>query len=93
MLKEDRAISNLLTINPPDVLLSTFTFLPDSKRTIPNYVRFMADYNLLPNDALLLTVCHLNGIEQLASYDRTDFEYACSCEGIRLVSRPEELET
>jgi predicted nucleic acid-binding protein len=36
----------------------------------------------LPNDALILSLCKLNKIHVLASYDANDFQAACAKEGI-----------
>lgn len=44
----------------------------------------MGKYNLLPNDALILATCKLNGIERIASYDN-DFVAACTGERIQLI--------
>lgn len=91
-LKENRTIQALLRANPPDILLNLFTFLPDSSQTISVYIDLMAKYNLLPNDALILSACVLNNIPFLASYDLTDFENACVGEGIRLISDVSNLD-
>jgi predicted nucleic acid-binding protein len=85
-LKENRVIAALLTANPPDTLLNLFTFLPDSSQTISVYIDLLTKYNLLPNDALILSACLLHNILYLASYDRIDFEKACVAEGIILIS-------
>ncbi len=45
---------------------------------------------LLPNDALILATCKLNGIDQLASYD-ADFAAACTGEGIQLIQSVADL--
>ncbi|WP_229321286.1 PIN domain-containing protein [Larkinella knui] len=85
-LKENRLIPALLTANPPDILLHLFTLLPDSSQTISIYIDLMIKYNLLPNDALILSACLLHNIPYLASYDQTDFEKACAGEGVILIS-------
>jgi predicted nucleic acid-binding protein len=53
-------------------------------------IDFMKIYNLLPNDALILATCKLENIAILASYD-TDFTKACLNEGIKLISKVEDL--
>ena len=50
----------------------------------------MEQYNLLPNDAIILATCKLNDIPQLASYD-ADFDAACRDEGIRLIKSISDL--
>ena len=49
---------------------------------------FMANYNLLPNDAIILATCKLHGITQLASHD-SDFIIPCQAEGIELLREEE----
>ena len=46
---------------------------------------FMSNYNLLPNDAIILATCKIHNITQLASHDK-DFEAACKAEGIELLT-------
>jgi uncharacterized protein len=53
-------------------------------------IDFMKIYNLLPNDALILATCKLENITILATYD-TDFTKACLEEGIKLISKVEDL--
>jgi len=45
----------------------------------------MQQYNLLPNDAIILATCKIHNITQLASHDK-DFEAACKAEGITLLT-------
>ncbi|WP_262508243.1 PIN domain-containing protein [Spirosoma fluviale] len=59
-------------------------FLEPGPGVIPLYLHYMEQYNLLPNDALILATCKLNGIEKIASYD-ADFAPACLGEGIQLI--------
>lgn len=92
-LKENREIAALLTVNPPDTLLNLFTFLPDNSQTVSLYIDLMTKYNLLPNDALILSACILHRIPYLASYDLTDFEKACDGENIMLISNISALTT
>ncbi len=42
-------------------------------------------YNLLPNDAIILAICKIHGIIQLASHDK-DFVEPCKQEGITLLT-------
>ncbi|MDI3497206.1 type II toxin-antitoxin system VapC family toxin [Archaeoglobus sp.] len=50
--------------------------------------KLILDYNLLPNDALILATCKYYGIKYLASLD-TDFEKACEAEKVTLINSPE----
>lgn len=90
-LKMSRQIPVLLQQAAPVPLLSQFIVLPNGNEIIPEYLRLMQQYNLLPNDALILATCRLHGIHYLASHDTTDFGPACAGEGIRLVSGVGEL--
>jgi len=51
----------------------------------------MKQYNLLPNDALILATVKINYIDILASYDKKDFENPCKEEGIKLITSISEL--
>lgn len=90
-LKENAVIPALLSANSPELLLEKFTFLPDSRRTISTYLNLMTKYNLLPNDALILSACVLHEVPALASYDKPDFERACLGESIQSISDASEL--
>ena len=83
-LKRDGTIPAIIGPHNPVGLLSNMTLLESGPAIIPLYLHYMEQYNLLPNDALILATCKLNGIEQMASYD-SDFEAACHNEGIRLI--------
>jgi uncharacterized protein len=50
----------------------------------------MQQYNLMPNDALILATCKLHRITRLASYD-SDFATACTAKGIRLMQTVADL--
>ena len=89
-LKRDNAIGEIINQHNPTNFLETMTFLSVKESIIPLYLRLMQDYNLLPNDALILATCKLNNIIQLASFD-TDFAPACAGEGIQLISQVSDL--
>ncbi len=89
-LKRDGAVSQIVGSYSPADVLSRLTFLEPGNALIPLYLQFMVEYNLLPNDALILATCKLSGIDQIASYD-ADFAPACFAEGIRLVQRISDL--
>lgn len=90
-LKERGAIPGILIQQSPEEFLGLFTVLPNSNALIPEYLRLMTAYNLLPNDALILATCLLHGIRQVASHDDPDFGPACRGEGLRLVGVPADL--
>ena len=89
-LKRDGNISQSITMNNPVSLLSKLTYLEPGAAIIPLYLHFMEQYNLLPNDALILAICKLSGITQIASYD-ADFAPVCRREGIRLIQQLTDL--
>ena len=89
-LKVNRMISDTLAKADIEPVLFQFTFLANSPTVVSLYLHYMAAYNLLPNDALILATCKLHNITQLASYD-SDFATACTAEGIRLVQTVADL--
>jgi len=90
-LKVTRKVPVLLQQVNPLPFLGQFTVLSNGNELIPEYLRLMQQYNLLPNDALILATCRLHGLTQLASHDLTDFGPACAGEGIQLVSEVSQL--
>ena len=84
-IKERKEISKVIQIYKEDELLTNFEFLPSSKEIISIVPALMGKYNLLPNDAIILATCKINGIQFLASYD-ADFLVPCNEEGITLLS-------
>ena len=89
-LKRDGSIPQLIAESNPTQFLETFTHLSTFQNIIPLYLRLMQQYNLLPNDALILATCLNNGIKTIASFD-TDFKEACQNEDILLVSDMAQL--
>lgn len=89
-LQQGQQIGRLLLQDDQHDFLSLFSILPSDNAIIPVYLSFMQQYNLLPNDALILASCKIHGIPALASYD-PDFEGACAAENIRLVRQIEDL--
>ena len=89
-LKVSRQIQATLNKADLEPVLIQFAFLSNSPSVVPLYLHFMATYNLLPNDALILATCQLHGITQVASFD-TDFAPACAGEGIRLIRSIDDL--
>ena len=73
--------------NPLDIF-RPLVFLSDAATLLPDSVQLMRQYNLLPNDAMILALCKMHGIRVLASYD-PDFEPACSGEGVLLIQSVE----
>ena len=87
---ESGKIYETLELHDTFGFLSNFSYLNISKTVMLQSIDFMKIYNLLPNDALILATCKLENIAILASYD-TDFTKACLEEGIKLISKVEDL--
>lgn len=90
-LKENNAIGNLFSLNPPMPFLEDFIWLEDNPGVLAMAVKLMEHYNLLPNDAFILSICKLHGVNALTSYDVQDFEAPCRAEGIDLIQNVEGL--
>lgn len=65
-------------------LLQLFHFISANETLIDIVPFFMATYNLLPNDGIILATCKIHNITKLASHD-TDFIIPCKAEGIELL--------
>lgn len=89
-LKANNLIPQILTAYDPFPLLNLMEWLPDGSHFLQPTIDFMRNYNLLPNDALILAFCKHYGIPALASHD-TDFEPACKSEGIWLLKTEADL--
>lgn len=89
-IKMANGVENILLLNDPDLFLEQFVWLLDIQDIKSLSISFMKKYNLLPNDALILSICKVNGVKYLASLD-TDFKPACIREKITLVSNTDDL--
>ena len=69
----------------PEIIraLNNFILLSSDQSFIKEVPRLMAEYNLLPNDAIILATCKLHGTK-LASHD-SDFIIPCQSENIDLI--------
>ncbi len=77
----------------PQQFLNLFEFLVDDAQLIDTSGQLMERYNLLPNDALILSTCKYHAIQHVAGYDITDFESVCKEENMILISSILELKT
>lgn len=84
-LKSSGKIAETLSDTEHQEFLALFDYLVDEEGLREMCPEMMSNYNLLPNDALILSLCKLSGIHLLASYDATDFQKACTAEGIVLL--------
>lgn len=78
-------VNSVFKNNSNHLLINLFEFLPTDMQLLNLVPSFMQQYNLLPNDAIILATCKIHNITQLASHD-TDFKAACKGEGIELLS-------
>jgi predicted nucleic acid-binding protein len=90
-IKESRQVPEILVLRDPTPFLELFTWLPDEAAFLRPAVQFMATYNLLPNDALILAACKHHGIPAIASFD-PDFAAPCQGEGIQLLQSVADFE-
>lgn len=89
-LKRDKSISTVLTSINTELLLSQFKLIDMKEEFMSYYFKMMTDYNLLPNDALILATCKSYNINAIASYD-SDFETPCKNENIILLKSVNDL--
>jgi len=68
-------------------LLQRFSFLSTKEDMIFLVPQYMKEYNLLPNDAIILATCKMHSITRLASHN-ADFNISCE-EGIELLIEKE----
>lgn len=89
--KEKQIISQALAQSQPQTLLGKFKFLAGNEHTSTDVAHFMQYYNLLPNDALIFSVCKLHNLDALASLD-VDFDEICKEEGLILLKSAREVD-
>lgn len=90
-VKHSGTISIVLTHGNHTVFLRQFSYLQDGDLLIERVPILMSQYNLLPNDALILALCQLHQIQAVASYD-SDFKNACTGLNITLLQNVSDFE-
>jgi len=88
--KEKGEVANIFSSKNPESLMAEFIMIDGDESTPEMAANLMGTYNLLPNDALILTICKLHQIPALASYD-PDFVNVCKGENITLLSSVEDF--
>jgi uncharacterized protein len=63
--------------------INNFNFISPNENILIDVPKLMSDYNLLPNDAIILATCKLHGTK-LASHD-SDFIIPCESENVELL--------
>jgi predicted nucleic acid-binding protein len=75
----------------PFEMLPGFVHLSNSLEIVESAIRIMSVYNLLPNDALILSTCTHQNISHLASFD-ADFSKPCEDLGIKILKDTKSLD-
>jgi predicted nucleic acid-binding protein len=83
-VKSAKKIKKIFEADNSYFLVNLFEFLATDIRIFKIVPQLMQQYNLLPNDAIILATCKIHNITQLASHDK-DFKTACEIEGITLL--------
>ena len=83
-------IEEVLSKHQTITFLSLFEQVPIRSDAIALSISLMKKHNLLPNDAMILANCLLEGVAVLATYD-SDFTGACEDEGVRMLSDVSQL--
>lgn len=89
-IKSSNHVKDVLAIKDPTLFIQQFEWLSDHPGMGSLSVKLMSTHNLLPNDALILSICKIYNIRYLASLD-SDFKHACVTEGVVLLSNLNDL--
>ena len=89
-ISESKKVAETLASHQTDSFLSLFSFLPTVQDASLQTVSLMKRYNLLPNDALILSSCLAEKVAVLASFD-SDFLAACKSEGVKVIQDISEI--
>ena len=92
-LKMSGSIGGIMQLHKPQEFLHLFDFLVDDATFVDTAASLMARYNLLPNDALIITNCQHHDIYHIASYDINDLAPLCKGENMVLISSIADLNT
>ena len=84
-VQSDKKIAEALQPYLITNILEEFLFLDMNRLVVLTAPILMSEYNLLPNDAIILATCKFYGIEYLASHDK-DYDIPCKAEGITLLT-------
>jgi predicted nucleic acid-binding protein len=90
-VKERGDIRRVLGRTENHKLVQEFTLIDIDPKDLSTVADLMADFNLLPNDALIVATCLSRNIGALASFD-PDFHEVCQTNGLALLDSAEELQ-
>jgi predicted nucleic acid-binding protein len=83
-VKSSGRVAEFINEHEPLDFIAQFHILPTDEETLFQAYNFMREYNLLPNDAIILAACRLNKIGKLATLDE-DLIKAARKEGLELI--------
>ncbi len=89
-LKGSLKIKQLLELHEPIEFVKNLQILNMNEDILVQSYDVMKNYNLLPNDALILSTCKWYNIRYLATYD-SDFKSVYSNEHIEIIASPNHL--
>jgi predicted nucleic acid-binding protein len=89
-LKKSTGISKILLEHKPIEFIHNFKILHMDEEIIDKSDYFMRNYNLLPNDSLILATCRIYDIKYLVSFD-SDFREICDKEEMILINAVEKF--
>ncbi len=84
-LKMQKQIPAVLQNNEAYKILQHFRFLDTAEEVVSLTPALMQQYNLLPNDSIIIATCKIHGINYLASYD-SELKDVCLNEGISFIT-------
>ena len=90
-VKMSKQIPKILEATAALDIFKPLSYLDDNRDILPTGVELMIKYNLLPNDALILSICKQHGVGAVASHD-SDFEAACAGENLILLQNVADFE-
>lgn len=90
-VKERGDIRRVLGKSENHKLIQEFTLIDIAPKDLPTVADLMADFNLLPNDALVVATCLSRNIGALASFD-PDFHDVCQTKGLALLDSAPSFE-
>lgn len=89
-IKESGKIAECFKDHNPIDMLPGIQFLDHTAEISKLTIDFSKQFNLLPNDALILSTCKFYDLKFLASFD-SDFDEPCNVLGIRIFNDETDL--
>ena len=90
-IKESGKIAECFKVHNPIDMLPGVEVLNHTSEISNFTIEFVKQFNLLPNDALILATCKFYNLGYLASFD-SDFEVPCRTLGIHIFNNETDLE-